>query len=102
MARWRPDWGSLSNLRIDTGPSATVDAPESRPRPTTGQSRMAIIALTIVTPTTRRNVTIATVSGFMSASYLDLGDAPHHEEADRLHGEARAQEHGREGRLQHG
>src|SRR5215475_2511011 len=63
---------------------------------------MAIIALTIVTPTTRRNVTIATVSGFMSASYLDLGDAPHHEEADRLHGEARAQKHGREGRLQHG
>src|SRR5262245_11092775 len=102
MARWRPDWGSLSNLRIDTGPSATVEAPESRPRPMAGKSRMTIIALTSVTPTTRTNVTIATVSGFMGASHLDLGDAPHHEEADGLHGEARAQKHGREGRLQHG
>src|SRR6185503_12029847 len=38
----------------------------------------------------------------MNASNLDLGDAPHHEEADGLHDEARTEEHGCQGRLHHG
>src|SRR4029453_18883275 len=100
MARCNPDWGSLSNRRIDTGPVA-AGAAVSRPRPIAGQSRRTIRALSTVTPTTTKKGTAATVSGFM-ASYLDLGDTPHHEEADGLHDEARPQEHGCQGRLHHG
>src|SRR4030095_7752113 len=100
MARCNPDWGSLSNRRIDTGPVA-AGAAVSRARPIARQRRRTIKELSTGTPTTTKKVTAATVSGFM-ASYLDLGDTPHHEEADGLHDEARPQEHGCQGRLHHG
>src|SRR5260221_12147030 len=41
-----------------------------------------------------RNERMPTVIGFMAASYLDLGDPPDHEEADRLQDQAGAHEPG--------
>src|SRR5215831_9383195 len=48
------------------------------------------MAATTVNPATMTKERTATIVGFMATSHLDLGDAPDHEEADRLHDEARS------------
>src|SRR5688572_17405183 len=101
MVRCSPVAGSFPNRRIDTDP-APPGVAASRSRRIAGHSRRTSSALTRVNPSTTTKVTAAYVTGFMGASYLDLGDAPHHEEADGLHDQARTDEHWRQRGLHHG
>src|SRR4030095_10189243 len=57
----------------------------SRPRCRTGHNLSIAIEARIVTPATMTKVSRMTVIGLITASHLDLGDAPDHEEANRFH-----------------
>src|SRR5512132_888223 len=74
--------GSPVHRRIEAGPLPAAGA-RSRSCWTAGHHRSSAIPARKVIPDTMRNERMPTVIGFMVASYLDLGDPPDHEEADR-------------------